>query len=337
MKKLKIELTVLVLVILVFAGIDDIALSNYALMVRIVCIFAACADVFMLADSYEKYKAEKSKESQSTTELLLSEQKRIDRLFSQFDQSVKELVSNLSAEMNQKSTEEKKLILECLQDLRSEQNFVLKSNSEELGNEIEKLEQNLLKAMQSLVDVQNKNTDTVAGTIESSKAVYDMYMTEIRKMNQIQERLVIMEEKNASLNGEVLSNINEAITRFVQVSEAVKDQVSALKAYSVDFTNKIKVSMSDHYQNINDKIEDGIDDLEEILKEYSDKQAGAYDDQTKALVKCIENIERMIDKSIGEVMEKNDHLLTYIEKVQDEWTSLNKDEIEFLNRIWEEK
>lgn len=348
MKKLRIELTVLILVIFVFWGTNGMTLSNYTFITKIVCAFAACIDVFMLSVSYEAYKSGKNEESQDTINILLSEQKRIDELFSKFEQSVKELVSNLSIEATNRSVEQNNIILEFLQNLKEENANVFgqamdgidKSLQQETKSRkiyFEKLEKQLLEAIQGLKDVQNRNTDTVVEAIESSKVLYGASMEEIKKMKQIQERLVSMEEQAVKLNEEVLANINDAITGFVQVSESVKDQVSALKAYTIEFTKKIIASMTSHYQDMNDRIEDGIEALEDILKEHSDKQTSAYDDQTKSLVECIELIEVVINKSIGEAMKRNDQLVTYIEKVQDEWTSLNKDEIEFLNRIWEER
>lgn len=50
----------------------------------------------------------------------------------------------------------------------------------------------------------------------------------------------------------------------------------------------------------------------------------------------INSIQDILSQQIGKALDANEKLLSYIQKVQEEWTTLSKDEIAFLDKVWNE-
>lgn len=213
----------------------------------------------------------------------------------------------------------------------------LRQENQNRNNYFEKLDQELSEKIQGLIDIQSKNMDTLTAAMNSNEVMYDKFVDEIRKMNEVQVELLSKEKEIRDMNEDMLQNINTAMNRFVQVSDTVKDEVSALKAYMKAFRDKLETRLDEHFENMESMIEDGNDESEEILNKSAKNQINALSDQTGALMGCIAQIEKVVNKTVQEVTERNDRLLLNLERMQDEWTNLNRSEIEFLNKIWEEQ
>lgn len=176
----------------------------------------------------------------------------------------------------------------------------------------------------------------VSAFLKRNEEAYGHFMDEVRKLCATQEELVAKEKEVRDMNAKVLKDINAAVNGFVQISGNVKDEVAALKAYMKVFMDRTEANLEEHYEKMEELGKDGNDELQGILETFGKKQVKALSDQTEELKECVGQIEDAVCHSIGEVTEQNNRLLLDLERMQDEWTDLNKTEIEFLNRIWEE-
>ena len=479
MKKTSMGIVLLILTVFIFWGSDGILSSNYALMIKIVCIIGACIDVYILANICQRTSDDNNTSKQKQMELLVSGQQKTNELFCGFEQNFKELIDNLMTENKNQNEEQKKWIDECIRIFKDELNNLVSRNEEKLDSVITrlmesekektekvsellkemsdknnqvleqtlegmdklfrsdregrdayytKLDKQLSESVQGIKDTQNTNREMTITALEDSKEKLDSvitrlmesekektekvsellkemsdknnqvleqtlegmdklfrsdregrdayytkldkqlsesvqgikdtqntnremtitalrdnkelngsYIDEMKKMIMIHEELVSTEKEIRTMNEGLFVDVNHAIERFVLVSESVKDEVSALKMYTKVFEEKMDKRIKEHYEDMREGMEDGNEELQEILNKSEKNQRDALTNQTESLVKCVKHIEIIINESIKEMTNKNDHLISSFERIQDEWASLNKNEIEFLNRIWEEK
>ena len=388
MKKTSMGIVLLILTVYIFWGSDGILSSNYALMIKIVCIIGACIDVYILANICQRTSDDNNTSKQKQMELLVSGQQKTNELFCGFEQNFKELIDNLMTENKNQNEEQKKWIDECIRIFKDELNNLVSRNEEKLDSVITrlmesekektekvsellkemsdknnqvleqtlegmdklfrsdresrdayytKLDKQLSESVQGIKDTQNTNREMTITALRDNKELNGSYIDEMKKMIMIHEELVSTEKEIRTMNEGLFVDVNHAIERFVLVSESVKDEVSALKMYTKVFEEKMDKRIKEHYEDMREGMEDGNEELQEILNKSEKNQRDALTNQTESLVKCVKHIEIIINESIKEMTNKNDHLISSFERIQDEWASLNKNEIEFLNRIWEEK
>lgn len=388
MKKTSMGIVLLILTVFIFWGSDGILSSNYALMIKIVCIIGACIDVYILANICQRTSDDNNTSKQKQMELLVSGQQKTNELFCGFEQNFKELIDNLMTENKNQNEEQKKWIDECIRIFKDELNNLVSRNEEKLDSVITrlmesekektekvsellkemsdknnqvleqtlegmdklfrsdresrdayytKLDKQLSESVQGIKDTQNTNREMTITALRDNKELNGSYIDEMKKMIMIHEELVSTEKEIRTMNEGLFVDVNHAIERFVLVSESVKDEVSALKMYTKVFEEKMDKRIKEHYEDMREGMEDGNEELQEILNKSEKNQRDALTNQTESLVKCVKHIEIIINESIKEMTNKNDHLISSFERIQDEWASLNKNEIEFLNRIWEEK
>lgn len=135
----------------------------------------------------------------------------------------------------------------------------------------------------------------------------------------------------------------------------VKDQVNTVFLV----LNKIDCIKESEHETVEDKIQDLIDsyksvfpddtslsieegfgdctdEIGEKLEEFRKEQKTRDDEQNTKLNEEVKAIENIVSSKIEQALEENEKLIKYIQKVQEEWTTLSKDEIEFLNKVWNE-
>lgn len=305
MKKTGIGWTLLVFITFIFLGTDNIFSGNYALIVMVVCTIGACGSVYWLAMEHERDKEQKIQEKQNEV-----------RQIEEYLKMLKEEQENILTESNVK-------LSNLVEKLETERSHLFVSLTEKNAGMFEKAMSGFQEAFRQ--EDENRNM------------IYENIMNEIKRTTVIQEELILEEKEVRDLNKEILRDINVAMDKFVQVSETVKDEVSALKAHMKVFKDKIESKLEEHYEKIEDTLEDENEELQQIMDKSGKNQKNTLSEQTRALMDCIDQIEVVINKSVNKVTERNDKLLGELDKLQDEWTSLNKSEIEFLNKIWEEQ
>lgn len=305
MKKTGIGWTLLAFITFIFLCVDDSFPENYVLIVKTVCIIGVCAIVYWLVLEYEKGKEQRILEKQNGA-----------RQIEEYLKMLKEEQENILTESNRK-------LSDLIEKLESEHSQVVVSLTEKNAGMFEEA----MSGFQEFLRQENENRNMI----------YENIMNEMKRTYVIQEELVSKEKEVKDLNEEILRDINTAMDKFVQVSGTVRDEVTALKAHMKVFKDKIESKLEEHYERIEDTLEDGNEELQQIMDKSGKTQKNTISEQTSALTDCIDQIEVVINKSINKVLERNDRLLEELDKLQDEWTSLNKNEIEFLNRIWEEQ
>ena len=268
-----------------------------------------------------------------TITALEDSKEKLDSVITRLMESEKEKtekVSELLKEMSDKNNQVLEQTLEGMDKL-------FRSDREGRDAYYTKLDKQLSESVQGIKDTQNTNREMTITALRDNKELNGSYIDEMKKMIMIHEELVSTEKEIRTMNEGLFVDVNHAIERFVLVSESVKDEVSALKMYTKVFEEKMDKRIKEHYEDMREGMEDGNEELQEILNKSEKNQRDALTNQTESLVKCVKHIEIIINESIKEMTNKNDHLISSFERIQDEWASLNKNEIEFLNRIWEEK
>ena len=112
--------------------------------------------------------------------------------------------------------------------------------------------------------------------------------------------------------------------------------MNALKSQVKVGLSSINKALQEQTDAIADGLENCGDEIGEKLEGFSKEQRNRDNEQNASLNNGIKSIENVVSAQIGQALEANERLLEYIQKVQVEWTSLSRDEIAFLEKVWNE-
>ena len=132
------------------------------------------------------------------------------------------------------------------------------------------------------------------------------------------------------------ASISEYMTKYEVILSEARDSLNALKAQvkvSMDQTNK---AIQTQTVSIEEGLENCTDEIGERLRAFGQEQKNRDDEQNAKLNEGIKAIESVVSSQIEQVLEANEKLIEYIQKVQEEWTTLSKEEIAFLDKVWNE-
>ena len=96
-------------------------------------------------------------------------------------------------------------------------------------------------------------------------------------------------------------------------------------------------ALKNQLDRIVDKLEDCEDSIDTNLRTFTKEQKKCSEAQTSELSDRVKTIESVITEQVEKVTLANEELLKYTQKMQEEWTTLGRDEIAFLSRIWDEE
>lgn len=182
-------------------------------------------------------------------------------------------------------------------------------------------------------EVKSLNTDVHKLLEEFSAKINSTLAAFCADFSEIQKKANENEIENLS---STRTAIEEYMNKYETVLNETKDSLNVLKSQvkvSMDQANK---AIREQTSSIEDGLEDCADEIGAKLGDFSKDQKNRDNEQNTKLNEEIKVIEKVVSSQIGQVLEANEKLLVYIQKVQDEWTSLSKDEIAFLNKVWNE-
>lgn len=234
---------------------------------------------------------------------------------------------------------------------------------------IDKIALELKAAIEKYSEEQSKNANQLIEAVEKFSGATSYYMDKVDSLATIQNSII---EEGKVLNGEVRSlntdvhkllekfcsdfseiqkraneneienltatraAIEEYLNKYETVLNETKDSINALKSQVKVSMDQVNKAIQEQTTSIEDGLEDCTDEIGAKLGDFSKEQKNRDNEQNTKLNEEIKAIEKVVSSQVGQVLEANEKLLVYIQKVQDEWTSLSKDEIAFLDKVWNE-
>ena len=126
------------------------------------------------------------------------------------------------------------------------------------------------------------------------------------------------------------------MTNYGHTLNGSSETLQVLKATVQTNLDAIKAMVGKQASDVNDGLEDCSDALNDGLDKFSKQQKARDEEQNNKLNERLGTIEKVISKQVGAVLEENKKLLSYMQNIQEEWTSLSRDEIDFLSKVWDE-
>lgn len=191
----------------------------------------------------------------------------------------------------------------------------------------EKHEENIEKIIRVGIDEASENA------VNAGKTIGDILEDFCSDFSELQIRA---NEHEAKTLLSFKASISEYMTKYEVILSEARDSLNALKAQvkvSMEQTNK---AIETQTLSIEDGLENCTDEIGERLGTFSKEQKTRDDEQNTKLNEGIKAIESAVTSQIEQVLEENEKLIKYIQKVQEEWTTLSKDEIAFLDKVWNE-
>lgn len=207
------------------------------------------------------------------------------------------------------------------------QDEMLKETIASFERQNSKHEVNLEKLVTSGFDMANKNAQNLFNVVETTLETFCGDFAEIQKEASVKEL------ENLTLTR---TEIEEYLIKYEMVINEAKESLNALKAQVRVSLDSINKALQEHTEAIEDGLDDCVDEMGEKLELFSKEQENRDNKQNTNLNNEVKNIEKVISSQIGQALEANERLLEYIQQVQSEWTTLSRDEMAFLEKVWNE-
>lgn len=137
-----------------------------------------------------------------------------------------------------------------------------------------------------------------------------------------------------------LDNMADRIDGYMKKYEEDLNSVNiAMKSLRTEVKinlDKVNTAINDQTTSIEDGFEDFVYEFDGKINDFSKNQKHRDEEQNDKLNNEINSIQDILSQQIGKTLDANEKLLSYIQKVQEEWTTLSKDEIAFLDKVWNE-
>lgn len=207
----------------------------------------------------------------------------------------------------------------------------LRAEIERIGNEVHeayKAQEELFEeALNSLQKNQRNHENTIQKIVKDGieKLNSDVVSSWNNVENTLEAFCSDFENEQKRANSEAMGNLSET-----------KDAMNALKAQVKVSLDTMSKSLRDQTDAISEGLEDCKDEIGEQLSGFSKDQKARDVAQNQAMNDGIKEIGETISAQIQVVLDAHNHLLEYIEQVQEDWTTLNREEIAFLDKVWKE-
>lgn len=227
----------------------------------------------------------------------------------------------------------------------------LRTSTEKYCEEQKKIANQLTTVINQFIEASNNYTEKVEELVKIEHSIVDEEKILSEKIQLIDENIhntlnsLSLEflDNQKKLNVEqslILENTADKISGYMKEYEDVLINVSnstnALKSQVKVSLDQVNTAVNNQIVSIEDGFEDCVDEIGDKMDQFNKNQKLRDEQQNLILNTEIKSIENVISKQIGTAMDENKKLLSYIQNVQEEWTTLSKDEIAFLDKVWNE-
>lgn len=236
-------------------------------------------------------------------------------------------------------------------------------------NELKEICNELKISIEKYSEEQFKNSNQLTIIIKEFINASNSYIEEIKNLVNIENSIVdeqkILSNEIQSINENIYNTLNNFSVDFLEnQKQSNKEELNALdnmadridgymKKYEEDLNSvniamkslrtevkinldKVNTAINDQTTSIEDGFEDFIYEFNGKINDFSKNQKHRDEEQNDKLNNEINSIQDILSQQIGKALDANEKLLSYIQKVQEEWTTLSKDEIAFLDKVWNE-
>ena len=236
-------------------------------------------------------------------------------------------------------------------------------------NELKEICNELKISIEKYSEEQFKNANQLTIIIKEFINASNSYIEEIKNLVNIENSIVdeekILSNEIQSINENIYNTLNNFSVEFLEnQKQSNKEELNALdnmadridgymKKYEEDLNSvniamkslrtevkinldKVNTAINDQTTSIEDGFEDFIYEFNGKINDFSKNQKHRDEEQNDKLNNEINSIQDILSQQIGKALDANEKLLSYIQKVQEEWTTLSKDEIAFLDKVWNE-
>lgn len=227
----------------------------------------------------------------------------------------------------------------------------LRTSTEKYCEEQKKIANQLTTVINQFIEASNNYTEKVEELVKIEHSIVDEEKILSDKMQLIDENihntlnsfsLEFLENQKKSNDEQslILENTADKISGYMKEYEDilinVSDSTNALKSQVKVSLDQVNTAVNNQIVSIEDGFEDCVDEIGDKMNQFNKNQKFRDEQQNLILNTEIKSIENVISKQIGTAMDENKKLLSYIQNVQEEWTTLSKDEIAFLDKVWNE-
>lgn len=227
----------------------------------------------------------------------------------------------------------------------------LRTSTEKYCEEQKKIANQLTTVINQFIEASNNYTEKVEELVKIEHSIVEEEKILSEKIQLIDENIhntlnsfsLEFLDNQKKLNVEqslILENTADKISGYMKEYEDILINVSnstnALKSQVKVSLDQVNTAVNNQIVSIEDGFEDCVDEIGDKMDQFNKNQKLRDEQQNLILNTEIKSIENVISKQIGTAMEENKKLLSYIQNVQEEWTTLSKDEIAFLDKVWNE-
>lgn len=236
-------------------------------------------------------------------------------------------------------------------------------------NELKEICNELKNFIEKYSEEQFKNANQLTMIIKEFINASNSYIEEIKNLVNIENSIIdeekILSNEIQSINENIYNTLNNFSVDFLEnQKQSNKEELNALdnmadridgymKKYEEDLNSvniamkslrtevkinldKVNTAINDQTTSIEDGFEDFVYEFDGKINDFSKNQKHRDEEQNDKLNNEINSIQDILSQQIGKTLDANEKLLSYIQKVQEEWTTLSKDEIAFLDKVWNE-
>ncbi len=203
------------------------------------------------------------------------------------------------------------------------------------------LEESIEQYKETSIENANKQLETINNSFEYvNNILKEIEKCMLQELDAFKEKYTEITERTISEEKKYLAKINSSIekhlTNYGNTLNGSSETLQVLKATVQTNLDAIKAMVGKQASDVNDGLEDCSDALNDGLDKFSKQQKARDEEQNNKLNERLGTIEKVISKQVGAVLEENKKLLSYMQNIQEEWTSLSRDEIDFLSKVWDE-
>lgn len=210
-------------------------------------------------------------------------------------------------------------------------NQILESVKDGREKEILRIEKLLQSGQDQLKSSLDEIVEQMADREEKmSRLLNDMSVQHTEHCVQVIEKLLEHLPEHAE-------RVTLALEKEAGYCASVEEQVRVIKTVMEINIKKLIDLTDNHYEKMNELFDDQNDNIEESLESLKKGQLQLLKENSDRMEKQIDELRKNIWEGLQPVLAQNEALLDYIQKVQKEWTELDREELKFLDRVWRER
>ncbi len=211
---------------------------------------------------------------------------------------------------------------------------------QEVMKEVAKLLEDFVKIEENQINHIDKLKDCHEALIESEKKATEEFkkISEGIQSNYQQEAKLIKTEFDEAerILRELKNEIIGIMNNYAEILSKSGEAVNVMKVTLTGELGRMNKSLDAQSQTIVSGMENCVEGIEDGFTTFVSKQKALSEEHNKALEAKIAEMQAIVTEKTGTVLEDNQKLLNYIKQVQEEWTTLSRDEIKFLDKVWKE-